>query len=265
MGIHRSPPLASTLRPLPSQPPPIQPDPVWMIRGAAAYEGLNRTDPDAQWSFQGWAIIDWGTPGEASPLSCRLLLFLQTRPLSWIFCSRGQLFPRLRRRRARGQVRRRGHVRRWLGRVAEVERCELLRRPVRLDVAPRLWRHRRHEGAALRELAGAVQPELLIFRRLLLQGNLERANLIPFSGLPPASNTTVIGTGYTPEGLFTDPVYYDFLMGGASVLLGARICSPCTVSRLSQRTSALPRSPTSPATSSSVRTAATASRRLTLL
>ncbi len=38
---------------------PILPDPAWVQRGAAAYMGLNRTDPDAIWSFQGWAIIDW--------------------------------------------------------------------------------------------------------------------------------------------------------------------------------------------------------------
>lgn len=42
-------------------PPPIVPDAVWMERGAAAYMGLNRTDPDAIWSFQGWAIVDWST------------------------------------------------------------------------------------------------------------------------------------------------------------------------------------------------------------
>lgn len=36
-------------------PPPISPDPVWRQRGAAAYEGVNRTVPGAIWSFQGWA------------------------------------------------------------------------------------------------------------------------------------------------------------------------------------------------------------------
>jgi hypothetical protein len=35
-------------------------------RGAAAYAGLNRTDPDAVWSFQGWAFISWNTPQQAS-------------------------------------------------------------------------------------------------------------------------------------------------------------------------------------------------------
>ena len=53
---------------------PILPDGSWMERGVAAYEGLNRTDPQAIWSFQGcvsfsilthvvvactWATLNW--------------------------------------------------------------------------------------------------------------------------------------------------------------------------------------------------------------
>lgn len=37
-------------------------------RGLAAYTGLNRTDPDAVWSFQGWQIIGWSTPEQAALL-----------------------------------------------------------------------------------------------------------------------------------------------------------------------------------------------------
>ena len=40
---------------------PIVTDPMWLKRGAAAYTGLNRTDPDAIWSFQGWAFIGWNS------------------------------------------------------------------------------------------------------------------------------------------------------------------------------------------------------------
>ena len=29
-------------------------DPIWKQRGEAAYMGVNRTDPDAIWSFQGF-------------------------------------------------------------------------------------------------------------------------------------------------------------------------------------------------------------------
>lgn len=45
---------------------PITPDPVWGERGAAAYSGLARSDPQATWMFQGWAIIDWDTREQGS-------------------------------------------------------------------------------------------------------------------------------------------------------------------------------------------------------
>lgn len=34
-------------------------DEVWYQRGVAAFTGLNRTDPDAIWSFQGFSFIGW--------------------------------------------------------------------------------------------------------------------------------------------------------------------------------------------------------------
>uniref|UniRef100_A0A7S4NBL1 Alpha-N-acetylglucosaminidase tim-barrel domain-containing protein n=1 Tax=Odontella aurita TaxID=265563 RepID=A0A7S4NBL1_9STRA len=37
-------------------------------RASAAYAGLNRTDPYAVWSFQGWAIRGWSTSEQASVL-----------------------------------------------------------------------------------------------------------------------------------------------------------------------------------------------------
>ena len=42
-------------------PAPIVADPMWLKRGAAVYTGLNRTDPDAIWSYQGWAFIGWNS------------------------------------------------------------------------------------------------------------------------------------------------------------------------------------------------------------
>lgn len=39
------------------EPPPANLD--WVARGKAAYGGLNRTDPEAIWSFQGWAFNGW--------------------------------------------------------------------------------------------------------------------------------------------------------------------------------------------------------------
>lgn len=40
----------------------------WYQRGVKAYEGLNATDPDAIWSFQGFAFIGWETPEQAAYL-----------------------------------------------------------------------------------------------------------------------------------------------------------------------------------------------------
>ena len=39
--------------------PTITDDPLWHRRGVAAYTGLNRTDPHATWSFQGFAFVGW--------------------------------------------------------------------------------------------------------------------------------------------------------------------------------------------------------------
>ena len=41
-------------------------DEVWYKRGIAAYTGLNRTDPDATWMYQGFAFVGWDTPEQAS-------------------------------------------------------------------------------------------------------------------------------------------------------------------------------------------------------
>ena len=46
-----------------------------------------------------------------------------------------------------------------------------------------------------------------------LKGDLARINRIPFDGLLPTANSTVWGTGYTPEGIDQNPVYYDFMNG----------------------------------------------------
>jgi hypothetical protein len=44
----------------------IDGDPAWKARGVAAYTGLNRTDPDAVWSFQGFAFVGWSTDEKAA-------------------------------------------------------------------------------------------------------------------------------------------------------------------------------------------------------
>ena len=44
-------------------------DPLWKRRGEAAYRGLNRTDPHAVWSFQGFAFIGWSGAAKAAALA----------------------------------------------------------------------------------------------------------------------------------------------------------------------------------------------------
>lgn len=46
----------------------VQRDELAYRRGAAAYRGLNHTDPNAVWSFQGWAVVGWSTPEQAGIL-----------------------------------------------------------------------------------------------------------------------------------------------------------------------------------------------------
>jgi hypothetical protein len=43
-----------------------QHDDTWYRRGQAAYAGLNRTDPDAIWMYQGFAFVGWDTDEQAS-------------------------------------------------------------------------------------------------------------------------------------------------------------------------------------------------------
>ena len=46
--------------------PGVAPDPAWVARGAAAYAGIARSDPEGIWSFQGWAIISWDSAAQAA-------------------------------------------------------------------------------------------------------------------------------------------------------------------------------------------------------
>ena len=47
--------------------PPV-PDPTWHHRGVEAYRSLTAADPDATWSFQGFAFVNWDTPEKASAI-----------------------------------------------------------------------------------------------------------------------------------------------------------------------------------------------------
>lgn len=44
-----------------------------------------------------------------------------------------------------------------------------------------------------------------------MKGNLAHIDVIPFAALPPAADTGVFGTGYTPEGIDQNPIYYEFM------------------------------------------------------
>ena len=71
-GYQQQPTAAGTQGSDTAHPPPtaaatpIQPDPAWYKRGTIAYDGLKRTDPDAVWSFQGFAFVGWSDDQKAS-------------------------------------------------------------------------------------------------------------------------------------------------------------------------------------------------------
>ncbi len=44
-----------------------------------------------------------------------------------------------------------------------------------------------------------------------IKGDLGHANEIPFAGLAPNPQTTVVGSGYSPEGIDQNPAYYEFV------------------------------------------------------
>jgi hypothetical protein len=46
------------------RPVPISPNPTWIRRGTAAYGGLSRSDPEAVWSYQGFAFAEWQGPDQ---------------------------------------------------------------------------------------------------------------------------------------------------------------------------------------------------------
>jgi hypothetical protein len=129
------------------------PDPTWIARGAAAYAGLNRTDPDAIWSFQGWAIIDWQTPAQAASFGGFVAAVPQGKFVIIDMSVDGT-----------------GEWQKW--------------NMASFFGAPFIW-------TTLHDFGGTNG----------LKGDLARINRIPFDGLLPTANSTVWGTGATPEGI----------------------------------------------------------------
>ncbi len=132
----------------------------WKERGAAAFAGLNRTDPEAIWSFQGWAIVGWNTEAQGRSLKG----FVDAVPAGHFvvidMSTNGA-----------------GEWHQW--------------NDASFFGAPFIW-------TSLHDFGGTDG----------MKGDLRRANEIPFSGL---GDNTAIGTGFTPEGIDQNPVYYDFL------------------------------------------------------
>ena len=137
------------------------PYPQWVERGAAAYAGLSRTDPEAIWSFQGWAIVGWDSEAQgrsfkgfvdAVPHGKFVVIDMSTNGV--------------------------GEWRQW--------------NDASFFGAPFIW-------TSLHDFGGTDG----------MKGDLSRANEIPFAGL--GGKSTAIGTGFTPEGIDQNPVYYDFL------------------------------------------------------
>eukprot|EP01127_Copromyxa_protea_P020347 TRINITY_DN6809_c0_g1_i1.p1 TRINITY_DN6809_c0_g1~~TRINITY_DN6809_c0_g1_i1.p1 ORF type:complete len:867 (-),score=166.22 TRINITY_DN6809_c0_g1_i1:45-2645(-) len=135
-------------------------DPMWKLRGAAAYAGITRTDPDAIWSFQGWAIVHWTNVQTA----CRFKGFVDSVP------------------KGRFVV-----IDMSVNGVGEWKNYNA----ASFFGAPFIW-------TTLHDFGGTDG----------MKGDLRMINNIPFEGL---SNSTVWGTGYTPEGIDQNPVYYEFM------------------------------------------------------
>eukprot|EP01062_Namystynia_karyoxenos_P074682 TRINITY_DN7162_c0_g1_i1.p1 TRINITY_DN7162_c0_g1~~TRINITY_DN7162_c0_g1_i1.p1 ORF type:complete len:853 (+),score=247.35 TRINITY_DN7162_c0_g1_i1:791-3349(+) len=136
----------------------------WRKRGAAAYTGLNRTDPDAMWSFQGWAFVGWQSVAQEAALRG----FVDSVPE---------------------------------GRFVVIDMS------VNGDGEWKKWNKASFFGAhfiwtTLHDFGGTDA----------IKGNITRINEIPFAAMKPEADTGVFGTGFTPEGIDQNPVYYEFMI-----------------------------------------------------
>jgi len=141
----------------------IIPDPIWKQRGEAAYMGVNRTDPDAIWSFQGWAIIGWNTAAQASAFRGFVAAVPQDKFVVIDMSTDGD-----------------GEWKKWNNAA--------------FYGAPFIW-------TTLHDFGGTDG----------MKGKLPHINQIPFAAQTPSIPTSVWGTGYTPEGIDQNPVYYEFM------------------------------------------------------
>ena len=139
-----------------------------MRRGAAAYGGLNRTDPEAIWSFQGWAIVGWDSHEQAQSLRA----FIDATPKN---------------------------------------KFVIIDMSVNGAGEWQKWNNASYWGAkfiwtTLHNFGGTDG----------MKGNLARINEIPFAGMvdqPDGIDSSVWGSGFTPEGIDQNPAYYEFMIG----------------------------------------------------
>ena len=136
---------------------PTLPD--WYARAVQAYTGLNRTDPEAIWSFQGWAFVGWTTAQQASSLKS----FIDATPV---------------------------------GKFNVIDMSENGDGEWKLFNNSMFW-DANFIWTTLHDFGGTDG----------LKGWLGHINKIPFD-VP--ENSGVWGTGFTPEGIDQNPVYYEF-------------------------------------------------------
>jgi len=146
---------------------PITDDVMFFKRGVAAYTGLNRTDPDAIWSFQGWAFISWTSQKQGAAIKG----FVDSAPE---------------------------------GKFVVIDMS------TDGDGEWKKWDNSSFFGAhfiwtTLHDFGGTDA----------IKGRLSHINQIPFAAQKSAGgvDTNVWGTGFTPEGIDQNPVYYEFMMG----------------------------------------------------
>eukprot|EP01065_Artemidia_motanka_P029639 TRINITY_DN35724_c0_g1_i1.p1 TRINITY_DN35724_c0_g1~~TRINITY_DN35724_c0_g1_i1.p1 ORF type:complete len:846 (+),score=277.66 TRINITY_DN35724_c0_g1_i1:58-2595(+) len=139
-------------------------NPDWVKRGAAAYMGLNRTDPDAVWSFQGWAFVGWNTRKQEESLKG----FIEATPAG---------------------------------------KFNVIDMSTDGDGEWKKWNDAAFFGAhfiwtTLHDFGGTDA----------LKGDISRINNIPFAAQSPEAETALWGTGFSPEGIDQNPVYYEFMI-----------------------------------------------------
>ena len=131
----------------------------WFDRGKAAYEGLNRTDPDAVWSYQGWAFVGWSSEKQAQQIRS----FVDATPSGKFniidMSTNGD-----------GEWKKTNFSSFWDAQI--------------------VW-------TTLSNFGGTDG----------MRGDLGRINTIPFDG-----PKNVWGTGFTPEGIDQNPVYFNFMI-----------------------------------------------------